>query len=75
MKISYVVNDNNIYNRRACITLLSYGTFCAVESIFIGLYNPKEGENARKVSVYCAIYVVAAIVYAMILSHFELVFV
>lgn len=51
------------------------GLLCFVESNFIGLYNPKEGENVRKVGVYCAIYVVAAIVYTIILSHFGLVFV
>jgi hypothetical protein len=51
------------------------GLICFVESSFIGLYNPKEGENVRKVGVYCAIYVVAAIVYAIVLNHFGLVFV
>lgn len=51
------------------------GLICFVESVFIGVYNPKEGEETRKVGVYCTIYVIAAIVYAMVLSHFGLVFV
>jgi hypothetical protein len=48
---------------------------CFVESVFIGVYNPKEGKNVRKIGVYFSIYVFAAIAYAMVLSHFGLVFV